>query len=188
MNFRFPLAVALLALCSVALADDRVGLSLLFQNGSAAPIKLVGNHSRYLQEVDIAVTSPPTSADLGIQPIRTSGEFAGLNWTGVQMVEEDWRPDGAGKFTRQRFYRGAQWMKSLSLFTAIPMNANNVPVGLPLIAFAVDSVRRLRREPKHRRRWVRAAFQRPPNRHRLPGDQRLHRRHVHLPGSRAMAA
>jgi predicted CXXCH cytochrome family protein len=134
MSFGFPFTIASLALCSVALADDRVGLSLLFQNGAAAPIKLVGDHSRYLQEVDIAVTSPPTSSDLGIQPIRTSGEFAGLNWTGVQMVEEDWRPDGAGKFTRQRFYRGAYWMKSAGLFMAIPVNANNIPVGLPLIA------------------------------------------------------
>ena len=136
MNILIRFTIALLALASTLPADDRVGLSLFFQNGAAAPIKLVGNHSRYLQEVDIAVTSAPSAVDQGIQPIRTSGEFAGLNWNGVQLVEEDWRPDGAGTFTRQRFYRGAHWMKSSSLFTAVPLNANNLPVGLPLVALA----------------------------------------------------
>src|SRR5882762_2356518 len=116
MKSKIKLASALLAVSSLSLADDRVGLSLLFQNGQAAPIKLVGNHSRYLQEVDIAVTSPPSAIDQGILPVQQSGEFSGLNWSGIQQVEEDWRSDGGPTFTRQRFYRGAVWMKSFSTF------------------------------------------------------------------------
>ena len=116
-------------------AAEPVGLSVFFQNSQAAPIKLLGEHRRFLQEVDITVSSPPSGTDLGIQPVQQSGEFAGLNWNGVQMVEEDWRPDGAGKFTRQRFYRGARWMKNPSSFQLWPMNANGIRIGLPLFAF-----------------------------------------------------
>lgn len=125
---------ALLVFSAICFADDPVGLSLLFQNGQATPIKLIDNRHRYLQELDITVSSPPSTSDQGILPIQQTGEFAGLNWSGIQMVEEDWRPDGTGKFTRQRFYRGAQWMRTASLFAVVPVNANNVPTGLPLIA------------------------------------------------------
>ncbi len=117
-------------------AAEPVGLSVFFQNGQSAPIKLIGNDRRFLQEVDITVSSAPSSTDLGIQPIQQSGEFAGLNWNGIQLAEEDWRPDGAGKFTRQRFYRGARWMKNPSSFQLWPMNASGVRIGLPLFAFA----------------------------------------------------
>ena len=136
MTSKITFALALLAVSSLAFADDRVGLSLFFQNSQAVPIKLVGNHSRYLQEVDISFTSPPSGADQGILPLQQSGEFSGLNWTGIQQVEEDWRSDGGPTFTRQRFYRGAIWMKAFSTFLAQPLNANNVPVGPPLIALA----------------------------------------------------
>ncbi len=136
MTFRWSIAPALLACCSLSSAADPVGLSLFFQNSQASPIKLIDNPSRYLQEVDIIDTSLPSTTDQGILPIQHSGEFAGLNWTGIHQVEEDWRPDGAGTFTRQRFYRGAQWMKSLSAFVVTPLNGHNVPVGLPLFANA----------------------------------------------------
>jgi hypothetical protein len=138
MKSKITLAPALLAVSSLSLADDRVGLSLLFQNGQAAPIKLVGDHSRYLQEVDIAVTSAPSSTDQGILPLQQSGEFSGLDWSGIQQVEEDWRsPDGSGAtFIRQRFYRGAVWMKAFSTFRVQPLDASNIPVGAPLLALA----------------------------------------------------
>jgi hypothetical protein len=136
MKSTFVFALALLAASSLSFADDRVGLSLFFQNGQASPIKLVGDHSRYLQEVDISVTSPPSPTDQGILPLQQSGEFSALNWSGIQQVEEDWRSDGGPTFTRQRFYRGAVWMNAFSSFLVQPVNANNVSVGLPLIAAA----------------------------------------------------
>lgn len=136
MKSKLTIAAALLALSSLSYAADRVGLSVFFQNGQSAPIKLVGNPSRYLQEVDISYTSPPSSSDQGILPLQQTGEFSGLNWSGIQQVEEDWRSDGGPTFTRQRFYRGAVWMKSFSSFLLLPLNNNNFPVGLPLPAIA----------------------------------------------------
>src|SRR5437016_7846870 len=124
MKCKITFAAALLAASSLSFADDSVGLSLFFQNGQAAPIKLVGNHNRYLQELDIAVTSPPSTTDQGILPLRQSGEFSGLNWNGIQQVEEDWRGDPTGPtFIRQRFYRGAVWMKEFSTFVVLPVNS-----------------------------------------------------------------
>src|SRR6185295_16506892 len=70
---------------------DPVGLSLLFQNSAMAPLTLAGAAPRYLQEIDV-VASVPTQNDQGIQPLITSGELAALDWSGVKMVEEDWRP------------------------------------------------------------------------------------------------
>ena len=77
MKSKITFASALLAISSLSFADDRVGLSLFFQNGQATPIKLVGNNSRYLQEVDIAVTSPPSTPDQGILPLQQSANLAG---------------------------------------------------------------------------------------------------------------
>jgi hypothetical protein len=57
-----------------------------------------------------------TLLDQGISPLVQSSDFALLNWNGIAMVEEDWRtPDGV-TFTRQRFYRGANWMTQPSTF------------------------------------------------------------------------
>src|ERR1041385_6537925 len=104
MNRLIHATAILLSLSCLSFAgDDAIGVSLFFQNGLSAPIKLVGNHPRYLQEIDISVVSPPSTTDVGIQPLLQSGEFANLNWTGLHQVEEDWRSDGGATFTRQRF-------------------------------------------------------------------------------------
>ena len=113
-----------------------VGLSLFFQNGQMPPITLVGAVQRYLSEIDITATAAPSSVDNGIQPLITNSEFSGLDWTGIHMVEEDWRPPGDGTFTRQRFYRGANWMEQLSFFLLIPEDSQGRPVGAPLFANA----------------------------------------------------
>lgn len=62
--------------------------------------------------------------------------MAGLDWTGVELVEEDWRPDFEGTFTRSRFYRHARWMDRYSVFALIPVNNAGVPVGEPLLELA----------------------------------------------------
>lgn len=112
-----------------------VGLSLLFQNGAMAPVTLVGAAPRYLQEIDLVATVP-TADDQGIQPLIDNGELASLDWTGVEMVEEDWRPAGDGTFIRQRFYRKARWMERSSLFLVTPTDEAGRAVGTPLRAYA----------------------------------------------------
>jgi hypothetical protein len=109
-------------------ATTPVGLSLLFQDGQIAPFTLLGNAPRYLQEVDITATAE-TTTDQGIQPIVQSGDLARLDWSGVKMVDEDWRPDVDGTFIRQRFYRGAKWMQQPSNFILIQRNGAGQQVG-----------------------------------------------------------
>ena len=111
--------------------DEPIGLSLLFQNGSMAPLTLVGSAPRYLREIDLVATVP-TQTDQGIQPLIDDSELSSLDWTGVEMVEEDWRPAGDGTFIRQRFYRKARWMEQPSLFLVTPTDDAGRPVGSPL--------------------------------------------------------
>jgi len=117
--------------------EEPIGLSLLFQNSSMAPITLVGAAPRYLREIDLVATVP-TASDQGIQPLIDDSELASLDWTGVEMVEEDWRPAGDGTFIRQRFYRNARWMEQPSLFLVTPTDDAGHPVGPPLRAHADD--------------------------------------------------
>jgi hypothetical protein len=134
-----------LGFLSLGLAADRsadgtvptapVGLSLLFQNGAMAPLTLVGDAPRYLREIDLVATVPTTD-DRGIQPLLDDSELAALDWTGVEMVEEDWRAAGDGTFIRQRFYRKARWMERPSLFRVTPTDDAGRAVGAPLRAYA----------------------------------------------------
>jgi hypothetical protein len=113
--------------------EQPVGLSIFFRDGAAAPITLVGDAPRYLQEIDIVATVP-TQGDQGIEPLIQNSELASLDWSGVEMVEEDWRAAGDGTFIRQRFYRNARWMEQPSLFLVTPADDRGRPVGPPFIA------------------------------------------------------
>jgi hypothetical protein len=115
--------------------DGSVGLSLFFQNGAMEPLTLVGDTPRYPQEIDILATVP-SPGDLGIEPLVQNSEFSSLDWGGVAMVEEDWRPAGDGTFIRQRFCRGAAWMEGESVFEIVPTDDAGAAVGPPLIAHA----------------------------------------------------
>src|SRR5262245_50808012 len=97
-----------------------VGLSLFVQNGQMAPLTLVGTAPRYVQEVDIVVTTPTTPTDQGLTPLIQQSALAGLHWHGVQHVEDDWRPEVDTTWTLQRFYRGAHWMEQPSHFAVTP--------------------------------------------------------------------
>ena len=121
---------------NAAPSTGAVGLSLFFRNGQMAPLTLVGAPPRYLQEVDIAVTTPTSTTDQGITPLIHGGELAGLNWNGVHPVEDDWRQEVDTSWTLQRFYRGAKWMEQPSHFTVRAVNAAGRPVGQPLEAQA----------------------------------------------------
>jgi hypothetical protein len=119
-----------------------VGLSLWwedgevrFEDGTPKTVTLYSNAPRFAHEIDITA-SIETATDEGIDPIMASGDMAGLDWTGVELVEEDWRPEFTGGFTRSRFYRGAAWMNRFSIFTILPVNDAGHPVGLPILEIA----------------------------------------------------
>jgi hypothetical protein len=112
-----------------------LGLSLFFRDGQAPPLRLAGQAPRYVQELDILATVT-TSSDQGITPVTVSGDLAGLDWTGIAFVEEDWRQAPDGTFTRQRFYRNARWMDRPSQFVLLATDASGAPVGPPIVAHA----------------------------------------------------
>jgi hypothetical protein len=114
---------------------EPVGLSLFFRDGAPPPITLVGDAPRYLQEIDIVATVA-TQGDQGIEPLIENSELASLDWSGVNMVEEDWRAAGDGTFIRQRFYRNASWMEKPSLFLVTATDDRGRPVGPPIVANA----------------------------------------------------
>jgi hypothetical protein len=110
------------------------GLSLRIDDGVATPVELVGNPKRHFGELDI-IASVATADDQGITPVTSSGDLAHLDWTDVELVDEEWRPDGAGAFTRQRFYRNARWMENPGFFVVYPIDAHGHP--LPAIPFLI---------------------------------------------------
>jgi hypothetical protein len=112
-----------------------IGLSVFFNDGAMAPLTLVGDAPRYLQEIDITA-SVTTAADEGIDPVIRQGDLSRLDWTGVHQVEEDWRPAGDGTFQRQRFYRGADWMGGPSVFELFAADENGGLLDDPIVAHA----------------------------------------------------
>ena len=114
---------------------EPVGLSLFFQNGQSATLKLLGDAPRFPQELDIT-ESVPSPTDDGIAPLIASPAVSSLDWRGVQQVEEIWIPALDGTLTRERYYRGARWMLNSSTFTVSALDARGREVGSPLIAHA----------------------------------------------------
>ncbi len=116
-------------------ATEPVGLSLFFNDGAMAPLTLVGDAPRFLQEIDI-VASVTTEVDEGIAPVTREGDLQRLDWTGIAQVEEDWRSAGDGTFTRQRFYRGARWMDQASVFEVTFLDDDSATLEGSLLAHA----------------------------------------------------
>lgn len=131
-----------------------IGLSLLFQNGTAPAVQLIGDYPRFAQELDLVATSPASRTDRGIDPVRESGDFADLDWTGVEMVDELWRPNADGTFMRQRFYRNAAWMERASTFLITPVDVRGVPTGTPIPISAGDDDQRQLSDDGWVRRFV----------------------------------
>jgi predicted CXXCH cytochrome family protein len=121
---------------------ETVGLSLWFQdgevrleNGTPKTLALYEDFPRYVQELDITAHFDSTT-DLGIEPLKQSGDMSGLDWRGVELADEDYRPELGTEprtYTRSRFYRHAKWMERASVIKITPVDAHNRPVGSPIV-------------------------------------------------------
>ncbi len=138
---------------ALSTCDNPIGLSLFFTNGQAAPLRLIGNAPRYLQEIDI-VESAASASDSGIQPLIDGGTASALDWGGVQQVEEIWVPGLDGTFTRERYFREAKWMEIPSTFTAVAVDAGGNQVGPSLVAHAGKDDARKQSDDDFVRRFV----------------------------------
>src|SRR2546428_4224067 len=113
---------------------DAVGLSLFFNDGTMKPLTFYGNPPRYLNEIDIVTSTPPETSDRGIDSLMKLGELSKLDWTGVKMVDEDWRQSDDGMYQRQRFYRNANLMNAPSDFVVYATDAGGRRLGTALTA------------------------------------------------------
>jgi len=120
---------------AVHVSDAPVGLSLFFANGQSAPIKLLGNAPRYLQEIDVT-ESVSSTTDNGLDALIAGSAVSGLDWRGVRQVEEIWLPSLDGSFTRERYFREARWMEESANFTVTARDASGHVLGSPLVAHA----------------------------------------------------
>lgn len=121
------------AVAEVALGKDvdPVGLSLLLENGQSRLLLLAGGPRRYVQELDIVERVSGTTDD-GIEPLLSHPATSSLDWSGVRLVEEEWIPGLDGTFTRERYYRDANWMQRRSSFVLTPRDARGHRAGAPL--------------------------------------------------------
>ena len=107
---------------------EPVGLSVLIENGAAPVLRLTKGPRRYLQELDL-VERVVGSVDQGIEPLFTAPSTSGLDWSGVTLAEEQWIPGLDGTFTRERYYRNAQWMERRSSFVLTQRDEHGRRVG-----------------------------------------------------------
>lgn len=108
-----------------------VGLSLFFENGVIQPIQIVGDSPRFLQEIDITA-EVTTTTDNGVESLIASGALGDLDWRGIHYLEDRWTQPGDGTWTRERFYRGANWMVQPTEFFALPLDAERRQIGEPI--------------------------------------------------------
>jgi hypothetical protein len=120
--------------------DREIGLSVRIDNGVAPEIGIVGRDERFVDELDIVTATVTSPLEDGIDALITGGDLAGLDWSGVDFVDEEWRPDTLGTFTRQRFYRNAAWMEEASTFFIFQMDQHGhyLPVEPMVIRAGTD--------------------------------------------------
>jgi hypothetical protein len=106
-----------------------IGLALDVDNGTGTPLRVRAGQAFYVNQIDLRA-SVNASRDEGVNGLRTRGDFAGLGWGGVRLVEQEFEilpgPDG---FKRRRFYRDAAWMDVPSFFTVEPVDAQGRSTG-----------------------------------------------------------
>lgn len=92
-----------------------VGLAIEVENGAGIPLRLRQGQRFFINQVDIR-SFVMTSVDQGIDAITESGDFASLDWSGLELDESEplLLPNPDGTFTTRSFYRGATWMNRRS--------------------------------------------------------------------------
>jgi hypothetical protein len=100
-----------------------VGLALEVEDGEGVPLRVRAGQAFYINQIDMRAVVAATR-DEGVNGLRRAGDFAGLGWGGVRMVDQEFDllqgPEG---FKRRRFYRDAAWMDVPSFFTVEPVDA-----------------------------------------------------------------
>lgn len=114
-----------------------VGLAIEIENGMGAPLDVRAGQTFYINQIDIRAAIH-TSVDEGVDGLETSGDFATVPWNDVQFEEQEFQilPGPEGKFTRSRFYSGAEWMTAPSFFTVAQIDEHGHLTDWPILVNA----------------------------------------------------
>jgi hypothetical protein len=95
-----------------------IGLAIEVENGAGTPLSVRAGQTFYLNQIDLR-TFVNTTVDEGLKSLETTGDWASLDWSGVEEVDEApiLLQNGDGTWQRRRFYRYAKWMNVESHFT-----------------------------------------------------------------------
>jgi hypothetical protein len=115
-----------------AVSAPAVGLAVEIENGVGKPLSVKARQTFWFNQIDIR-TSITATADEGVDGLRTTGDFAGMGWGGINLEEAEpvLLSNADGTFTRRRFYRGAAWMNIGSTFVLEQLDAGGHVVGTP---------------------------------------------------------
>jgi hypothetical protein len=102
--------------------------------GAGVPLEVRKGQRFYINQIDVRAAID-ASSDEGIDGLDDEGDFASLDWDGVDLEEESFlaSPNADGTWTRRRFYRGAEWMDVPSWFLIEQVDAQGHLTALPIV-------------------------------------------------------
>lgn len=96
-----------------------IGLALDVENGAGTPISVRKGQRFFINQIDIRAFTQTNTDNPNLDAVRASGDFAALDWDGVEFEENEpiFLSNADGTFTDRRFYRGADWMERASVLS-----------------------------------------------------------------------
>ncbi len=121
-------AQAVIVTTGATTTSTPIGLAVRIEQGVAQPLSVRAGQTFYVNQIDMRVLLD-ASVDEGISGLKTGGDFATLNWQGVELVDQSAEdaPNPDGTYTGRGFYRHARWMDRRSTFTFVQVDAKGAP-------------------------------------------------------------
>ena len=116
---------------SATTTDTPIGLALEVENGVGAPVRVRASQKFFIDQIDVRAFVNATQDNPNLEALRASGDFAGLDWRGVELEENEpvLLPNPDGSFTDRRFYRSARWMERRSRMVVWQVDADGRRLG-----------------------------------------------------------
>lgn len=111
-----------------------IGLAIDIEDGVGQPISVREHQTFYVNQIDMRAHLE-TTVDDGVAALSHTGDFAHLDWTGTQQVDESFenQANADGTFTRRRFYREAAWMNTPSAYYIEQLDERGNLRGIPVV-------------------------------------------------------
>jgi hypothetical protein len=99
--------------------------------GNTSPLRVRAGQSFFINQIDLREVKPLKKEEGSEGLKRGWSAFAGLDWGGVQEVDEEpvLLPNADGTYTRRHFYRRARWMEQASVIKVQPVDARGRSTG-----------------------------------------------------------